>query len=205
LRRENIVINHKRTERIYKEAGLTLARRKKFKKRSGVQRQQLDRAMQMNQRWSMDFVADSLNDGRRLRILTIVDEYSRECPAIEVDTSINGQRVAYVLDRIANVRGYPKCIVVDNGPEFAGKVLDEWAYRRGVQLHFITPGKPVENCYVESFNGKLRNECLNENWFLNITEAREIIENWRIDYNEVRPHSSLGGMTPTEFAKCRAE
>jgi len=204
LRREGTPINHKRTERIYREAGLTLIKRRKFRKRTGVQRKQLARVVQMNQRWSMDFVADSLNDGRRLRVLTILDEYTRECLAIEVDTSLNGLRVTYVLDRIASIRGYPKCIVVDNGPEFAGQALDEWAYRYGVKLHFITPGKPVENCYIESFNGKFRNECLNEHWFVNIPGAREIIENWRIVYNEVRPHSALGGITPAEFAKSQA-
>jgi len=148
----------------------------------------------------MDFVADSLVDERRLKVLTIVDDYSRECPAIEVDTSLNGIRVIQILDRIAMSRGLPETIVVDNGPEFAGKALDEWAYRRGIHLHFIEPGKPVENCYVESFNGKFRDECLNEHWFLNIAHARQIVEDWRMDYNQVRPHSSLNNLTPKEFA-----
>jgi putative transposase len=206
LRREGIRINHKRTERIYREAGLTLAKRRRFRKRTGAQRKVLQPTTRADERWSMDFVADNLTDGRRLKILTIVDDHTRENPGIEVDTSINGVRVTHVLDRIAVFRGYPKMIVVDNGPEFAGRALDEWAYRNKVELHFIEPGKPVENCYIESFNGKFRDECLNEHWFTRMELAREIIEAWRVDYNEVRPHSSLGNLTPAEFARnLRAE
>lgn len=201
LRREGFLVNHKRTERIYRDTGLTLAKRKRFRKRVGVQRQLLERPSLPNQRWSMDFMADRLWDGRKLKVLTIVDDYSRECPAMEVDTSINGVRVTHVLERIGQRRGLPKILVVDNGPEFAGKVLDEWAYRKGITLHFIRPGKPVENCYVESFNGKFRDECLNEHWFVNLSHAREMVESWRIDYNEVRPHSSLGNLSPAEFAR----
>jgi len=201
LRREGIIINHKRTERIYREAGLTLAKRRRFRKRTGVQREILQPATRINERWSMDFVADTLINGRRLKALTIVDDYTRESPGIEVDTSINGLRVTHVLDRIAVFRGYPQMLVMDNGTEFTGKALDEWAYRRGVQLHFIDPGKPVENCYIESFNGKFRDECLNEHWFTHMQHARDVIEEWRIDYNDVRPHSSLRDLTPTEFAR----
>ena len=154
-----------------------------------------------NQRWSMDFVTDTTVNGRRFRALAIIDDHSRECPAIEVDTSLGGVRVVGVLDRLAETRGLPESITVDNGPEFAGKAMDEWAYRRGVKLNFIHPGKPVENAFAESFNGRLRDECLNTNWLMSVRHAREIIENWRMDYNEVRPHSSLNGRTPKEFVE----
>lgn len=149
----------------------------------------------------MDFVSDSLFYGRKFRALTIVDDYSRESPAIEVDTSLSGLRIARVLDRLAQTRGLPGIITVDNGPEFAGKALDEWAYRNGVKLNFIRPGKPVENAFIESFNGRFRDECLNEHWFSSLHEAREIIETWRQDYNQFRPHSSLGNLAPQEYAK----
>lgn len=148
----------------------------------------------------MDFLLDGLSDGRRLRVLTLVDDYSRECLAIEVDTSLPGARVVQVLEQVSNMRGAPKTIVVDNGPEFVGKALDTWAYERGVGLHFIEPGKPVQNAYIESFNGKFRDECLNEHWFGSIPEAQAIVEAWRQDYNTVRPHSSLGNRTPEEAA-----
>ena len=138
----------------------------------------------------MDFVSERTVTGRRFRALSIVDDYSRECPAIEVDISLGGARVVGVLERLAETRGLPEVITVDNGPEFAGKVMDEWAYRRGIKLSFIRPGKLVENAYAESFNGRLRDECLNINWFMSVRHAREIIESWRQDYNEVRPHSS---------------
>ena len=152
----------------------------------------------------MDFVSDSTVIGRRFRALAIVDDYSRECPAIEVDTSLGGARVVGVLERLADTWGLPEVITVDNGPEFAGKAMDEWAYRRGIKLSFIRPGKPVENAFAESFNGRLRDECLNINWFMSVRHAREIIETWRQDYNEVRPHSSLKGRTPKEFADSMA-
>jgi putative transposase len=157
-------------------------------------------AMRANEHWSMDFVSDSIVTGRRFRALTIVDNYTRECPAIEVDTSLGGARVVNVLERLSETRGLPEVITIDNGPEFAGKALDEWAYRKSIKLNFITPRKPVENAYAESFNGRLRDECLNTNWFMNLKQARNIIEDWRRDYNEVRPHSSLKNMTPMEYA-----
>jgi putative transposase len=153
----------------------------------------------------MDFIADGLADSRRIRCLVIVDDYSRECLVIEVDTSITGARVAAVLDRIADGRGLPTSITVDHGPEFEGQVLDAWAYRRGVRLSFIRPGKPVENAYIESFNGKFRDECLNEHWFVTMAHARRLIESWRIEYNTERPHSSLGDRTPTEYAALAME
>ena len=200
LKREKLVVNHKRTERLYREENLSL-RLKKRKKRPSGARIKLPEPEKLNQRWSMDFVQDSLSDGRKFRILTVVDDFSRECPVMEVDSSIGGFRVARVLDRLSERRGLPEAITVDNGPEFAGKTLDEWAYRRGIKLNFIQPGKPVQNAYVESFNGRLRDECLNESLFKTLDDAREIIEGWRIDYNRVRPHSSLDNLTPEEYAQ----
>lgn len=198
LKREKLVINHKRTERLYREEGLSL-RLKRHRKRAALIRVKLPEAERANQHWSMDFASDSLCTGRKFRALVIVDDYTKESPAIEVDTSIPGARVVKVLDRLAEIRGLPKVITVDNGPEFAGKAMDEWAYRHGVKLNFIRPGKPIENAYAESFIGRLRDECLNLNWFTTINEARGIIEDWRMDYNGVRPHSSLGNLTPEEF------
>jgi putative transposase len=198
LKREGLVINHKRTERIYKEEGLALRRKRRRKGTAGA-RVVVPVPERPNQKWSMDFVADSIVTGQRFRALAIVDDYSRECPAIEVDTSLGGRRVVGVMEKLAEMRGLPEIITVDNGPEFAGKALDEWAYREGVKLDFIRPGEPIENAFAESFNGRLRDECLNNNWFLNLKHAREVIESWRKDYNTTRPHSSLGRLTPQEF------
>jgi len=147
----------------------------------------------------MDFLSDTVGEGRRIRALAIVDECTRESLAIEVDTSIPGQRVTRVLDRIIDERGTPVEIISDNGPEFTGAALDRWAYENGVKLSFIEPGRPTQNCYIESFNGKFRDECLNEHWFETLAEARRIIERWRQDYNDCRPHSSLGNRTPSEY------
>ena len=154
-----------------------------------------------NERWSMDFVHDQLASGRRLRCFTVVDDFTRESVVIDVAHSIPGERVAAALDRVGVARGLPKSIVCDNGPEFTSRTLDQWAYERGIELSFIRPGKPVENAFIESFNGTLREECLNEHWFLSLREASREIEAWRVDYNEVRPHSSLGNLTPAEFAE----
>ena len=204
LRREGWEVNRKRVYRLYREAGLAVRRRKR--KRIGVfERKPLPKPTAANVSWSMDFVADGLIGGRRLRCLTIVDDCTRECLAIEVDTSLPGLRVKTVLDRLADNRGLPQSITVDNGPEFDGKVLDQWAYRTGVQLSFIRPGKPNENAYIESFNGKFRDECLNEHWFISLAHARRIIEAWRIEYNTERPHSSLGNRTPQECATDRTK
>jgi len=148
---------------------------------------------------------DSLANGRAIKILAVVDEYTRKCFRIEVDTSINGVRVTRILTETGRMAGLPEIIIVDNGPEFIGKALDAWAYQRGVKLTFIRPGKPVENAYIESFNGRLRDECLNENWFLSLDHARRIIETWRMDYNNDRPHSSLGYLTPEEFIRRESE
>ena len=148
----------------------------------------------------MDFMVDTLADGRGFRTLNIVDDFTRECVAIEVDRSLPGARVVRVLERLQATIGLPRRIVVDNGPEFAGRALDTWAYANGVELRFIRPGKPIENAYVESFNGKFRDECLNEHWFVSVAEAKAIIEAWRVDYNTVRPHASLGQQTPAAYA-----
>jgi len=202
LRREGWEVNRKRVYRLYRDAGLAVRRRKR--KRIGpFERRPLPKPTAANLSWSMDFVADGLIGGRRLRCLTIVDDCTRECLAIEVDTSITGLRVQGVLERLADTRGLPKSITVDNGPEFDGQVLDKWAYRNSVRLSFIRPGKPNENAYIESFNGKFRDECLNEHWFISLAHARSIIEAWRIEYNTERPHSSLGNRTPQEFASSR--
>lgn len=204
LKREGLVINHKRTERIYREEGLSLRRKRRRKGAAGI-RVMMPSPQKPNQRWSMDFVTDSIVTGRRFRALAIIDDYSRECPAIEVDTSLGGARVVSVLERLAATRGLPEVITMDNGPEFAGRHLDEWAFHKGVKLNFIRPGKPIENAFAESFNGRLRDECLNTNWFMNLKHAREVIEDWRRDYNQVRPHSSLNDMTPEEYAKTTVE
>ena len=203
LKREGLVINHKRTERLYREEGLALRKKRRRKGAAGV-RVVIPFPQRTNERWSMDFVTDSIVTGRRFRALTIVDDYSRECPVIEVDTSLGGRRVVSVLERMSEIRGLPEAITIDNGPEFAGRALDEWAYRKGVKLSFIRPGKPIENAFIESFNGRLRDECLNTNWFISLKHARDIIEEWRRDYNEVRPHSSLHGATPKEYAETAA-
>ena len=198
LRREGFEVNHKLVYRLYCEEGLSV-RCKKRKRLPTGPRVEPRAPTGRNQRWSMDFVSDCLADGRRFRALTIVDEFSRESPTIEVDTSLPGQRVANVLDRLATTRGLPKMLVTDNGPEFTGQALSQWAFENGVELHFIRPGKPTENAFIESFNGKLRDECLNEKWSSSLAEARRIIEEWRRDYNRVRPHSSLGNLTPQEY------
>jgi len=204
LKREGLVKNHKRTERLYKEEKLALRirRRKKLASSSRIEPLQSERP---NQLWAMDFMHDALYNGRKIRLLTMIDTYTKESLRIEVDTSIGGQRVAAVLTQISAFRGLPESIVVDNGPEFISNALDAWAYVRGIKLHFIRPGKPVDNAFMESFNGKLRDECLNENWFMSLEHARTVIEDWRIDYNQERPHSSLGDLTPYEFMQLEEE
>ena len=199
LRQEFGAINHKRVERLYAEEGLQLPKRRKKLRRSFSRAIPLEAPTRPMQRWSMDFVHDSLRSGRKLRALTIVDQFSRECPAIAVDTSISGQRVTRVLDGLAEYNGLPEVIVMDNGPEFTSKAMLCWAQQRGVKLHFIDPGKPTQNAYIESFNGKFRDECLNQHWFSDLQEARTLVEEWRRDYNLARPHSSLGYLAPETF------
>jgi putative transposase len=200
LRREGYVVNHKRVYRMYRQEGLSV-RKKKRKRYTCIVRKPLSLPGGINERWSMDFLSDCLSDGRRLKVLTVLDDFSRESLALPADTSISGSRVTRILDELAVERGYPQVIVTDNGPEFTSRALDLWAYQHGVRLHFIEPGKPVQNALIESFNGKFRDECLNQHWFINLQDARNKIESWRMDYNHVRPHSSLGQETPAEFAR----
>ena len=203
LRREGYVVNRKLVQRVYREEGLHVRRRKR--KRVAVPRVPLPAPSAPNERWSMDFVSDALGDGRKIRVLTIVDDFTREAPAIAVDFSLPGERVARELDQLGGTRGFPTAIVCDNGPEFAGQTLDQWAHARGVALQFIQPGKPIQNAFAESFNGRLRDECLNESWFVSLADAQQTIEAWRVDYNVARPHSGLANRTPAEFARAFTE
>ena len=199
LRREGHEVNHKRVYRLYREEGLTV-RKRRCKRVSRAERVPLQTPAGPNQLWTSDFVHDALFWGRNIRMLTVEDAFTREALAIEVDTSLSGVRVARVLDRVTEERGaVPQVLVLDNGPELTSRALDQWAYKRGVRLHFIDPGKPQQNGFIESFNGKLRDECLNEHWFLSLADARRIVEDWRLDYNQNRPHSSLGNLTPEEY------
>jgi putative transposase len=200
LERDGVAINHKRLHRIYREEGLVLRRKRRQRAATAI-RVPLSTPRRARERFSMDFVSDSLATGRSFRSLNIVDDYTRECLAMEVDLSITGERVARVLERLIEGGRKPQMIVVDNGPEFTSKALDAWATRNKVQLRFIDPGKPIQNAYIESFNGRLRDECLNQYWFVSLEEAREVIGRWREDYNEQRPHSSLDQQTPAEFAR----
>ena len=204
LVREGMPANHKRVYRLYREEGLAMRIRQRRRIRwSGAVKSPA--AAKPNERWSMDFVSDCVSNGKMIRMLTLVDDCTRECPAIEVDTSLGGLRVRRVLDRIASERGLPEAIVVDNGPEFRGRALRAWSEERGVRLQFIQPGKPTQNAYIESFNGRLRDECLNANWFTSLKDARGKIESWRQDYNQQRPHSSLDYLPPAEFAQKQLE
>lgn len=197
LKREGIKMNEKKFRRIYREQKLSLKIRKGRKIRS-MPRAPIEIPKSSHQRWSMDFVSDQLsNTGRRFRILTVVDDFTRECVLLYADFSIPGLTVTRALESIGTL---PKIFNIDNGSEFTSKAMDAWAYAKGIKLDFIRPGKPNENAFIESFNGKLRDECLNENWFLSLEDVRRTIEAWRIDYNENRPHSSLGNLTPKEFA-----
>jgi putative transposase len=200
LRREGWHVNTKRIYRLYRQEGLEL-RIKKRAKRAAQARIRLTEARYPNQRWSMDFVSDRLVDGRWFRILTVVDQYTRECLCAHADRSQSGEKVAEQLERVVTQRGVPESITSDNGSEFAGQVMDYWAHQSGVKLDFIRPGKPVENGYIESFNGRLRDECLNVEVFLDLVDAQSKIENWRRDYNQQRPHSALADRTPQEFAR----
>jgi len=199
LRREGWPVNRKRVQRLYREEGLAVRRRGK-RRRSQVPRPVRQPLSGPNERWSMDFMSDTLSSGRTFRCLTIVDEFSRECLAIHVAHSIPAVRMIEVLERLRDERGLAPLIVTDNGSEFTSRAFDSWAYARGIKIDYIQPGKPVQNCFIESFNGTLRDECLNLHWFLTLEDAKRTIERWRRGYNHVRPHSSLGGLTPMEYA-----
>lgn len=198
LEREGHVLNRKKLYRLYREEKLMVRRRRRRKRALGT-RAPMTLPGAINQRWSLDFVADALSDGRRFRILCVVDDFSRECLATVVDTSLGGVRVVRELDRLTAERALPRMVVSDNGTELTSCAVLRWATGR-LEWHYIDPGKPVQNAFVESFNSKLRDECLNEHVFLTLAEARETIEAWRYDYNHLRPHSILGALTPTEFA-----
>jgi putative transposase len=198
LKRKGWAVNGKRVLRLVRENGW-LVRRKQRKKLAAVPRVPVPQPTRRNEAWAMDFVFDGTAGGRAFRTLNVVDRFTRECLLIEIDTSITGQRVVAVLALLVAMVGKPESIRVDNGPEFISKALDAWAFANDVALHFIRPGRPTENGHIESFNGKLRDECLNVNWFVDLADARERIELWRRDYNEVRPHSSLGYLTPVEY------
>jgi putative transposase len=203
LAREGHAMNHKKLYRLYREEQL-MVRRRRGRKRALGTRAPMTMPDAINQRWSLDFVADALSDGRRFRILCIVDDFSRECLATVVDTSLGGVRVVRELERLATERALPQIVVSDNGTELTSGAVLRWATGR-LRWHYIEPGKPVHNAFVESFNSKLRDECLNEHVFLTLAEARRTIEAWRLDYNHCRPHSSLGALTPTEFAALKGQ
>jgi putative transposase len=199
LRREGWPINRKRVRRLYRLDGLQVRMRVRRRKHMALHRGPAPVPGGPQERWSMDFVHDQLADGRPFRVLTVVDQWSRQSPVLEPALGIRGQDVAAVLDRVIGRGPPPRSITVDHGTEFMSRALEDWAYQRGVQLDFIRPGKPVENAHIESFNGRLRDECLNVHQFLSLADARVKIEAWRVDYNQVRPHGSLGHLTPTEF------
>jgi len=199
LARQGIEVNHKKLFRLYREERLSVRKRGGRKRALGT-RSPPTLPHTPNQRWSLDFVSDALSNGRRFRVLAVVDDFSRECLALVVDTSLSGLRVGRELDRIAVLRGYPLMVVSDNGTELTSHAMLRWQEERPVLWHYIAPGKPQQNGFVESFNGRFRDECLNEHLFRSLASARQIIEAWRIDYNTERPHTSLDGLTPAAFA-----
>lgn len=200
LNREGLIQNRKRTQRIYQEQGFSL-RLKRKKKKQYYPRIVKPAACHYGDVWSMDFVSDSLTNSRKLRSLTVIDHHSRFSPGIFSAHSISGEVVTKELDKMILKHGKPKRIQVDNGPEFTSKAMMEWTYQKGIELDFTRPGKPTDNAFIESFNGTFRDECLNQHWFLNLAEAKNIIENWRKEYNEERIHSSINYLTPKEFVK----
>ena len=199
LRRVGVHANHKRVYRLYSEAGLSVRKRRR-RKLVMLDRQVLQHSAAPNETWSIDFVMDSLANGRCIKCLTVVDDFTRECLDIAVDFGISGEYVSRVLAQIGQFRGLPKAIRTDQGPEFTSRALDRWAYTQGVDLKLIAAGKPTQNAYIESFNGKFRDECLNDHYFNSLAHARSVIAEWRRDYNEQRPHSSIGRIPPAQFA-----
>lgn len=203
LRREGWQVNKKRVHRWYRLEGLQLRMRVRRRKHMCLHRGPVPQAQRTHERWSMDFVHDQLSNGRPFRTLTVVDQFSRQSPLLECRHAFSGQDVAEALDRAIARAGTPVSITVDHGTEFTSRALEDWAYRRGVKLDFIRPGKPTENGHIESFNGRLRDECLNVMQFVSLEDAKDKIEAWRLDYNAHRPHSSLGNLTPNEFVRKR--
>lgn len=204
LERDGYHVNHKKLRRIYSEEGLQVKRRQGRKRAVGTRRPMLVPSRQ-NQRWSLDFVNDAFTDGRRFRIFAVVDDYSRENLALVSDTSISGLRVTRELQRLIDQRGAPNMIVSDNGAEFTSKALLSWVLSTSIEWHYIAPGKPQQNAFIESFNGKLRDECLNEHLFTDLDDAQHILNTWRNDYNEVRPHSALGNRSPKQFVQLQSQ
>ncbi|EKT4100070.1 IS3 family transposase [Stenotrophomonas maltophilia] len=199
LRPEYPAVNHKKVYRLYREANLAVRRRKKVRRPPG-ERQRLSSATAPNAVWSMDFVSDALANGRRLKCLTVADDFTHECVDITVDHGISGAYLVRVLDQAARFRGYPRAVRTDNGPEFTSRAFIAWTQQHGIQHLLIEPGRPMQNGYIESFNGKFRDECLNEHWFTSLVQSRSVIAEWRRDYNQVRPHSSCGRIPPAQFA-----
>jgi putative transposase len=200
LRREGWAVNHKRVHRLYTEEGLSIRTKLPRRKRAWRYRQGRPGAEAANEVWSMDFMSDQLFDGRPIRILTVVDIHTREGLSTTPRANFRAAQVVEVLDQLVRARGKPKSLRVDNGPEFAGRLLDHWAYLNKVEIDFSRPGKPTDNAFIEAFNARLRAECLNASWFLSLPDARERIEEWRCHTNEERPHSALGNLTPRAFA-----
>jgi putative transposase len=201
LRREGWKVNRKRVHRLYRLEGLQVRMRMRRRKRLSLHRGPAPRPTAVGERWSMDFVHDQLANGQAFRVLTVVDNWSRESVLLETGFRLTGDSVAQALARVGKDRTLPRSITVDHGSEFTSKALDQWAWENGVQLDFTRPGKPTDNGLCESFNGRLRDECLNVNEFVSIDEARQRIEAWRVDYNEHRPHGALGHLTPSEYVK----
>ena len=200
LRREGWPVNHKRTYRLYAEEGLSIRTKLPRRKRAWRYRQGRPGAAAPNEIWAMDFMSDQLFDGRPIRILTVIDIHTREGLSTHPRANFRAAQVVEILDGLVRHRGKPKSVRVDNGPEFAGRLLDHWAYLNGVEIDFSRPGKPTDNAFIEAFNARLRAECLNASWFLSLADARQRIEEWRCHYNEERPHSALGNLTPRAFA-----
>lgn len=200
LRREGIRVNHKRVERLYRAEGLAVRRRTR-KSPTRVLRGRPPVPQGANQQWALDFLQDALASGRKIRLLSVIDVFTREALALEVDTSLPASRVVRVLERLAGERPAPAQIVLDNGPELISRTLEDWAHQHTVTLHFIDPGKPIQNAHCESFHSRVRDECLNEHWFLSLPDARRLVAAWRQDYNQHRPHSALAYQTPEEFAQ----
>lgn len=204
LKREGWQVGKKRVYRLYRLEGLQLRMKVKRRKRIALLRGKVAPATGPNQHWSMDFVHDQMHDGRKFRILTVIDQWSRESVTLEANFRLTGRCVGQALDQAARLRGWPRAITVDNGTEFTSKALDEWAYRRKVKLDYTRPGKPTDNGLIESFNGRLRDEFLNVNEFVTMHDVREKMKSWQDDYNHRRPHGSLGHLTPSEFARMRS-
>jgi len=200
LRQAGLQVNHKRVDRLYCLAELQLRKRKRKKVPVG-ERQPLLRPEKANQVWSMDFVFDRSAEGRVIKCLTIVDDATHESVAIEPQRAISGDMLTRILDKLGTTRGLPEVIRTDNGKEFCGRAMLNWGHTHDVKLRLIEPGKPNQNAYIESFNGRLRDECLNETWFANLSHARSVIETWRREYNEERPKKALGGLTPASYAR----